>query len=189
MKIQVTNGGDMNIVQFIKSSVLISTVILTFSNKLQAEDSQEKDSKSFQLTSTSFKNLGPIPKPYTCNGADISPELSWENPPPGTRSFVLIVDDPDGIGGTRDHWVVYNIPGAVFSTKEGETPMGSTVGVHDANEPRYRGPCPPDRNHRYYFKIYALKQPLELPDGATKKQVEKAMKPLILGQAELVGIY
>jgi len=99
------------------------------------------------------------------------------------------VDDPDGMGGTRDHWVVYNIPAAITSTKEGENPKGSVAGVHDKNEPKYRGPCPPDGNHRYFFKVYALKQPLELPDGATKKQVEKAMKPFILGKAELIGIY
>ena len=174
----------MNFVRTIKADLLIAAFLLICSPKLRAEESTD-----FMLTSTSFKNLGPIPKKYTCYGDNISPQLSWSSPPAGTKSFVLIVEDPDDHGETRDHWIVYNIPAAISSTKEGELPKGSVAGVHDKNKSEYRGPCSPDKNHRYFFKLYALRQPLELPDGASKQQVEKAMHPFILGQADLIGVY
>ena len=130
-----------------------------------------------------------IPLQYTCNGANISPPLTWGLAPLGTKSFALIVDDPDAPGWTRIHWVVYNIPAEVFLTEEGQIPKGSTQGANDTGNARYRGPCPPKGTHRYFFKLYALKQTLNLPEGATKKQVEEAMDSLILGKTELIGIF
>ena len=130
-----------------------------------------------------------IPLQYTCNGANISPPLTWGSAPLGTKSFALIVDDPDAPGWTRIHWVVYNIPADVFSCTEGKSPQGSTQGANDTGKARYRGPCPPKGTHRYFFKLYALNQTLNLQEGATKKQVEEAMDPLILGKTELIGIF
>jgi Raf kinase inhibitor-like YbhB/YbcL family protein len=143
----------------------------------------------FRLSSQAFKEMEEIPTKYTCHGMNISPQLTWGAPPRETKSFALIVDDPDAPGGIKIHWVVYNIPPTVFSCKEGEAPAGSLEGLNDQGKPKYRGPCPPDRKHRYFFKLYALKEPLNLPKGATKQQVEEAMQSLVLGKAELVGVY
>ena len=143
--------------------------------------------EAFSLKSASFNANGMIPFKYSCKGEDISPSLMWENPPFGTKSFALIVDDPDAPGWTRIHWVVYNIPEKVHSCEEGRPPEGSIQGVNDQDKAVYRGPCPPTGVHRYFFKLYALKQSLRLQEGATKDQVEKAMENLILGKAELVG--
>jgi Raf kinase inhibitor-like YbhB/YbcL family protein len=143
--------------------------------------------EAFSLKSASFKANGKIPFKYSCKGEDISPSLMWESPPSGTKSYALIVDDPDAPGWTRIHWVVYNIPGEVHSCEEGQPPEGSTQGVNDQDKVGYRGPCPPIGTHRYFFKLYALKQSLSLQEGATKEQVEKDMENLILGKAELVG--
>lgn len=101
----------------------------------------------------------------------------------------MIVDDPDAPGGIKIHWVVYNIPSTVFSCKENEPPTGSSPGANDQGQPKYRGPCPPDGTHRYFFKLYALKQDLKLPKGATKQEVEDAMQSLVLGEAQLIGTY
>ncbi len=144
---------------------------------------------NFRLISESFEENGTIPLKYTCHGEDVSPALSWKSVPLGTKSFALIVDDPDAPGWTRIHWVVYNIPVEVTSFEEGETPKGSIQGANDQGKCKYRGPCPPTGVHRYFFKLYALKQPLNLPKGATKAQVEEAMKSLILGEAQLIGTY
>ncbi len=150
---------------------------------------QGDEGMNFRLTSQSFEKNGTIPVKYTCKGEDISPSLSWESAPLGTKSFALIVDDPDAPGWTRIHWVVYNIPVNVTSCKEGEAPKDSIQGANDQGKCKYRGPCPPTGIHRYFFKLYALKQLLNLPKGATKAQVEEAMESLILGEAQLIGIY
>ncbi len=163
---------------------LLTAFILLFFPRLQGEELTK-----FCLKSTSFKENGSIPSKYTCDGVNVSPPLTWDFAPLGTKSFALIVDDPDAPGGTRIHWVVYNIPATVFSSNENETPSGSSPGVNDLGQPKYRGPCPPNGPHRYFFKLYALKQELKLPKGATKKQVEEAMQSLILGEAVLIGIY
>lgn len=143
----------------------------------------------FYLKSTAFNESERIPFKYTCHGENISPPLTWGSAPSGTKSFALIVDDPDAPGWTRIHWVVFNIPANVFSSEEGKNPEGSTAGANDTGKPQYRGPCPPTGTHRYFFKLYALKQQLDLPKGATKQQVEEAMESLILGKAVLIGIY
>ncbi len=149
-----------------------------------------------KLISTVFKEGERIPAKHTCDGKNINPPLLWSNAPKGTQSFVLIMDDPDipdfvkksrGIE-VFDHWLAYNIPPSVSGVKEGTEPEG-IAGLNSAGKIGYTGPCPPDREHRYFFKIYALDTELDLPEGATKIEVENAMQGHILEQTELMGKY
>ena len=148
---------------------------------------------AFTLTSSDFQNGGDIPQKFTCKGADVSPELSWTNPPAGTRSFTLIADDPDAPAGTWTHWVLFDLPAQTSTLPEGvtkvdEVPDGGRQGRNDFRKIGYGGPCPPPgKPHRYFFKLYALDKALNLKPGASKQEVEQAMQGHVLGQAELVG--
>jgi len=148
---------------------------------------------AFTLTSSDFQNGGDIPQKFTCKGADVSPELSWTNPPAGTRSFTLIADDPDAPAGTWTHWVLFDLPAQTITLPEGvakvdEVPDGGRQGRNDFRKIGYGGPCPPPgKPHRYFFKLYALDKALNLKPGASKQEVEQAMQGHVLGQAELVG--
>ncbi len=147
----------------------------------------------FELTSNAFKEGEVIPKIYTCEGEDLSPPLRWSNPPPGTRSFVLIADDPDAPAGTWVHWVLYNIPLDLHGLAEGippqETlPNEAQQGLNDSKEIGYGGPCPPPgKPHRYYFRLCALDRELSLKPRATKAQVIEEMKGHVLAEAQLMG--
>lgn len=143
----------------------------------------------FRLTSQVFKEGASIPSKYTCDGENVSPPLKWEGVPQGTKSFVLIVDDPDAPAKVWTHWVLYNIPPTNTECREGKAPSGALEGVNDFGEIGYGGPCPPSGTHRYFFKLYALDQLLSIPQGATKLQVEKAIKPHVLGEVQLIGTY
>jgi Raf kinase inhibitor-like YbhB/YbcL family protein len=150
---------------------------------------------SFELTSTAFSAHQAIPKKFTCDGPDVSPKLSWSDPPAKTQSFALIMDDPDAPGGTWVHWVFYDAPTDAKELPEGvpkqeELPGGARQGRNDFGKIGYGGPCPPPgKPHRYFFKVYALDTKLNLKSGATKADVERAMKGHILAQAELIGRY
>jgi Raf kinase inhibitor-like YbhB/YbcL family protein len=148
----------------------------------------------FQLTSLAFTQGSPIPPRFSCDAEDLSPALQWTGPPPGTQSFALIMDDPDAPGGTWVHWVLFNIPAAARGLPEGvsDAAQQSDGGRHGENswgQPGYGGPCPPGGTHRYFFKLYALEQALELPALASKAELEAAMQGHILAQAELMGTY
>ncbi len=148
---------------------------------------------SLQLTTSAFTDGDTIPKKCTCDGADVSPELSWSDAPGGTQSFALIVDDPDAPGRVWVHWVLYNIPAGAQKLTEGvgkepELSDGSRQGRNDFGKIGYNGPCPPrGPAHRYFFKLYALDAKLSLKAGATKSDLERAMNNHVLAQAELVG--
>jgi Raf kinase inhibitor-like YbhB/YbcL family protein len=149
----------------------------------------------FVLTSSAFQDGERIPDRYTCKGEDLSPPLSWRGAPEGTKSFALIVEDPDAPGGTFIHWVIYNLPAALTELSEG-VPVskrledGSLQGINDFRTIGYRGPCPPPgRPHRYFFILRALDRELALPAGATKAQLEKEMRGHVLGEAKLMGTY
>jgi Raf kinase inhibitor-like YbhB/YbcL family protein len=147
-----------------------------------------------EIKSPAFPHDAAIPSRYTCDGADQSPPLSFSGVPEGTKSFALIMDDPDAPNGTWVHWVVWNIPSKTRSLaesvqKSATLPDGTHQGVNDFQRTGYGGPCPPGGTHRYYFKLYALDQPLELKGGSTKKDLETSMQGHILGQAELIGKY
>ncbi len=146
-----------------------------------------------QLTSTAFADLGKIPTRYSCQGENINPPLTWTEVPSGTKCFVLIMEDPDVPRNLRPdglfiHWLVWNIPPTITNIPEHTEPAG-VVGMNTAKEVGYRGPCPPDRSHRYYFRLYALDEELQLPSNAIKGEVMKAMDGHILEQAELMGRY
>ena len=135
-----------------------------------------------------------IPPKYTCDGADVSPPLSFTGAPAGTKSFALIADDPDAPMGTWVHWVAWNIPAGTRSLEEGvpkkETlPDGARQGSNDFRRVGYGGPCPPSGTHRYFFRLYALDVTPKLPSTATRQDLEKAMQGHILGQADLMGKY
>lgn len=147
------------------------------------------------LTSTSFASGGNIPKKYTCDADDNSPALSWSGAPQGTKSFALIADDPDAPVGTWTHWLLYDLPATTTSLPENvskveEPPIGGRQGRNDFRKTGYGGPCPPPgKPHRYFFKLYALDQTMNLKAGASKKELEQVMRTHILAQAELVGKY
>ncbi len=144
---------------------------------------------SIQLSSTSFTQNGVIPKQYTCDGADTSPQLSWRELPDNTKSLVLFMEDPDAPMGTFIHWVLFNIPASIKELVEGVKGIG-VEGMNDFRRMGYGGPCPPrGSNHRYYFKLFALDTLLPLKGGVKKTDVEKAMQGHILGQGEIMGRY
>ncbi len=150
---------------------------------------------AFRLRSASFENGGRIPVVYTCDGRDVSPPLSWENSPAGTKSFVLICDDPDAPVGTWVHWVIYNIPPSTKSLPEAvptdkKLKDGSMQGKNDFGRIGYGGPCPPrGKPHRYFFKLYALDTMLKVDGGLRKKEILGLIKGHVLGEAELYGTY
>ena len=148
-----------------------------------------------KLTSDAFTAESTIPKKYTCDGPDVSPALSWTGAPPNTQSFALIMDDPDAPAGTWVHWVLFNLPSDAKNLAEGvakqeQLPNGARQGLNDFRKIGYGGPCPPPgKPHRYFFKLYALDKKLDLKPGATKAEVEAALKGHVLAQGELMGRY
>jgi Raf kinase inhibitor-like YbhB/YbcL family protein len=150
------------------------------------------------LSSSAFKHNSEMPSRFTCDGANVSPPLSWSGLPPGTKSLVLIVDDPDAPDPaapkmTWVHWVLYNIPPETHDLPEGvgkhNLPRGTREGINDFKRTNYGGPCPPVGRHRYFHKLYALDAMLPSLDRATKRDIEAAMEGHVLEQAELIGTY
>jgi len=152
-------------------------------------------SANLNLKTTAFHTGGTIPVQFTCSGENISPSLTWGQPPSRTASFVLIVDDPDAPAGTWVHWVVYNLPATARQLSE-HVPAGDTIagggaqGVNDFPMNGYGGPCPPPgKPHRYFFRLYALDTTLDLRAPVRRRDVDSAMKGHILAQAELMGTF
>ena len=146
-----------------------------------------------KLTSSAFLHDQKIPAKYTCDGENVNPALDISEVPEGAQSLTLIMEDPDvpknlRKNGMWDHWVVFNMPADLSEIQEGNEPRG-TAGAGTNGETGYFGPCPPDREHRYFFKLFALDKKLDLPEKSTKADVENAMKGHILEQTELMGRY
>jgi Raf kinase inhibitor-like YbhB/YbcL family protein len=150
------------------------------------------------LTSSAFAVGQPIPKKYTCEGDDRSPPLAWTGAPAGTKSYALIVDDPDAPDPnaprmTWVHWVLYNVPAATTTLGEGSSsgalPQGAIQGHNDFGRIHFGGPCPPIGRHRYFHKLYALDAMLPADKALDKAGLESAMKGHVLAQAELMGTY
>lgn len=146
-----------------------------------------------KLISSAFPDHGIIPSLYTCEGKNINPPLEISGVPSGAKSLVLIIDDPDvpktlRPDGNYDHWIVFNIPPSIHQIAEHSVP-GGVQGRNTGGKNQYTGPCPPDREHRYFFKLYALDSLLDLPVGATKTEVEQAMRGHIIAQCQLMGRY
>jgi hypothetical protein len=176
------------------SLIIVQLFLVSF---IVSADAKEVN-PMMKVTSPAFENQGAIPKKFTCDGEDISPALAWSNIPEGTKSFALIVDDPDAPDPANPrmtwvHWVMYNIPATVSSLLEGVTdkdlPKGTLQGLNDWKKTGYGGPCPPTGNHRYFHKLYALDTVLPDLKQPTKAKLEKAMEGHVLSKAELVGLY
>jgi Raf kinase inhibitor-like YbhB/YbcL family protein len=162
---------------------IIFALIAALPNFTNAE---EGAGKKMEITSPEFRNNEFLPLDVGYNFENVNPELNIENIPAGTKSMVLIVDDPDAPVGTWVHWVMYDMP-VVERIGRGES-FGKQ-GVNDYKTKKYGGPCPPSGTHRYFFKIYALDKILGLKEGLDKRSVEKAMEGHILEEAEIVGLY
>jgi len=149
---------------------------------------------ALELTSPAFANGEAIPADFSCDGRDVSPALTWSEPPAGKESFALIMDDPDTPMGTWVHWVVYNIPASTRELEENmpaipELSNGIMQGYTSAGTTGYHGPCPPSGTHHYFFKLYALDAMLSLSTKADKKDLLSAMEGHILANGELMGTF
>ncbi len=149
----------------------------------------------FELRSSAFSQEETIPDRYTCEGADVSPPLEWRNAPEGTQGFALICEDPDAPGGTFTHWLLYNIPSGTNELNEdvpteGRLSWGAAQGRNDFGNIGYGGPCPPmGSTHRYYFRVYALDEQIELPPGASRNQLLREIEERAMARAGLMGRY
>jgi Raf kinase inhibitor-like YbhB/YbcL family protein len=178
----------------ITSFILILSLIISFQNLSQTKSHGKK--MEIKLSSTAFKEGDFIPSKYSCEGANISPQLHWSDAPKNAKSYAIIVDDPDAPGGDFVHWVIYNIPGNLSELHEDITPSRNIpdevmLGTNSFGRISYGGPCPPSgKAHRYFFKLYALDTVLHhLESGATKQQLLSAMDGHIIAEGHLIGKY
>lgn len=175
---------------------LLLTILTSCSSNQVATEITEAD-MTLELKSDAFVSGQSIPAKYACTGKNISPSLTWNEPPAGTQSFALIMDDPDAPMGTWVHWVLYNIPADRRSLEENLPVTGKNaantnnifVGKNSSGNIGYDGPCPPSGTHRYYFKLYALDSQISMLPGATKEEVLREMKGHVLAQGELMGTF
>lgn len=197
MKNAYTLLGLMFLVVFVGAYVLFerAEAPTTENKELILQESKTPTPMTLSLTSPAFEDGGLIPSKYTCDGENINPELHIEGVPEGTKSLVLVMDDPDipdAVKESRgiekfDHWVLYNIDPATTVIPEG-APVGS-LGKNSRGEEAYTGACPPDREHRYIFRLYALSGKLNFIAAPTLEEVETAAKSMSLGEAVLVSHY
>ncbi len=174
-------------------------IVYLFAVNFGGEQNNMEENK-FTLESPAFAQMGEIPSRFTCDSATpISPPFKISNVPAGTVSMVLLMDDPDipeSVKAERgidvfDHWVVYGITPDMTEINEGieASSAWATEGLNSAGSSGYRGPCPPDGRHRYFFKLYALNGDLSFVKAPTKQEVVEAMQPMIISEAELIGTY
>jgi len=173
--------------------ILLMPLASCGNSALHAEQMRGPSPSGFRIESAAFKDGGPIPRRFTCKGADISPALRWTEPPGGTRSFTLIVEDPDAPGGVWTHWVVYNLPARARQVpenvpKQDHLAGGGFQGLNSFGRAGYGGPCPPTGNaHRYFFRLYALDIILSLKPGAARSDVLEAAKGHTLARTQWMG--
>lgn len=183
-----------------RNLILAFILIVLISACSPTVEGTEEDFMTNQITLTSdaFASGGSIPAKYTCVGRDISPALAWSEPPAGTQSLALIMEDPDAPGGVWVHWVLYNIPPETRGLAEDLPVTGKNVpngqgspftGRNSWGDIGYGGPCPPSGMHRYIFKLYALDETVGLLPGADKGELLKGMEGHILAQGELTGTF
>ncbi len=178
--------------RIITLSFLSFFLLCSFLPKIIAE--KQEENMEIKIQSNAFKHEGMIPSKYTCDGEDISPQLSWGDVPEQTQSLALISDDPDAPMGTWVHWVVFNMPPDKTSLQENfpkdkKMQDGTIQGITSFKKNGYGGPCPPSGTHRYYFKLYALDKKLDLGPDAEKSDVLEALEGHILATGELIGKY
>ena len=149
----------------------------------------------FSVSSSSFADGGKIATVYSCKGRDTAVQLAWREPPPGTKSFAIIMDDPDAqsvAGYTWVHWNVLNVPATVLEVAEGGRIQAALIGRNDFGKRRYDGPCPPRGSHRYVIAIYALDGEVEegfSDSPRTRAEFEEAIASRILAKAEIAGTF
>lgn len=196
--------GVLFIFIFVSAFFLISSKEVRDTESTKApptnlETNQEvtQQTMSLELTSSAFEHNRSIPSSFTCDGNNINPEFLISNVPEGTRSLVLLMDDPDipdFVKESRgiekfDHWTLFNISPDTTTIAENSAPEGAVEGKNSGGENGYTGPCPPDREHRYFFKLYALDSELTLTNKAIMADIEKAMEGRILEEVTLIGLY
>jgi hypothetical protein len=173
--------------------ILLFTIIFSTINNFPQQE-RGKFKMEIEIRSRSFKDGEYIPPKYTCDGMNISPQLSWSCKVEGIKTFAIIVEDPDAPRGIFTHWIVYNIPSKINSLMENSTPAKNVsdevlMGTNDFGRIGYGGPCPPSGTHRYYFRIYGLNSAVHLDSGATKSEVVKKMEGHIIARGEFMGKY
>lgn len=187
-----------HIVYTISGVIIICAVIfgiLYVQNQDQQQISEQgtinglKNMSTLQLSSSGFEQNATIPKKYTCQGEGVNPPLSISGIPEGTKTFALIMDDPDAPMGVWDHWVMWNIAPDTASIAENSVPGSAVLGSNSSGKNEYQGPCPPSGTHRYRFSVYAVSDILSLKPGSTKAELLNALTGKILAQYTLVGLY
>lgn len=178
--------------------IILGVIGYSYRQEFQWSDTHEStpvviNETHMKLFSPNFEHNGNIPSKYTCDGLNINPELEIREVPDATKSFALIMEDPDvpktiRQDGMWDHWLIWNIASTTQKIGEGEK-ISADYGLTTKGTKDYGGPCPPDKAHRYFFKLFALDTTLALPSGSTKHELEQAMQGHILETAELIGIY
>lgn len=166
----------------------IATVLVTTGSLMSPPEARKK----MVLSSSAFKDGQPIPAEYTCDGKNISPQLNWSGAPANTQSLLLIVDDPDAPAGVWTHWLVWDLSTDISDLAEdfAKSPSTAKQGTNDFKKPGYGGPCPPTgKTHRYFFRIYALDTALNLPAGASRKDVDAAIAKHVVAMGQLMGTY
>ena len=145
---------------------------------------------SITVTSNAFPRGGQIPVDYSCDGKNMSPQLTWSAPPQGTKSLAIVLDDPDAPGGTFTHWILFNVAGETLTLAESADPaaIGARLGANDAHNVAYSGPCPPrGEMHRYLFHVYAIDGVLANNEGTTRAELDAALAGHVLGHGALLG--
>lgn len=157
----------------------------------QEESMLKQSPRTLQVSSPAYAEGEAVPRTFTCQGGDVSPPLRFGGLPEGTRSVAVVFDDPDAPGATWVHWVFWNWPSGRADLAEGEDvrAAGARLGENSWGNNEYGGPCPPRGTHRYVFTVHALDAPLDLPEGASVAQLEKAMQGHVLAWGTLTGTY
>ena len=188
----VRNGCHASSPLLLRRALVIMPVLTMFIAVVPARVPGQQASK-IELKTTLFTPGGFIPKRFTCEAEDVSPSLTWTEPPAGTQSFAIIEDDPDAPSGVFVHWLIYDLPAAYRQLSEGisgndQMPDGARQGTNDFSRTGYSGPCPPPgKPHRYFIRLYALDTITNLHSAATRRELDNAMQGHILAQAELMG--
>jgi Raf kinase inhibitor-like YbhB/YbcL family protein len=165
----------------------MKTLTILFAGLLFSLALPESLKAQIHVRSSAFASGGNIPAQFTCKGANTNPPLQFEGIPRGAKSLALIVDDPDAPSGLFTHWLIWNIDPATTQIAEKSVPHGAVEGTSDFGKPGYGGPCPPSGTHRYFFRLFALNQTLDLKMGVKRSALEHAMKGHVIGQGELMG--
>ena len=164
------------------------------SEQTQSDPDQEGTNMTFQLKSSAFSHGEPIPRVYSCDGENVSPPLTWTDPPAGSEALVLIMDDPDAPSGDFVHWVLYGLPAEAGSmpqavAAEENRQDGSRQGNNGRGQIGYTGPCPPGGTHRYFFHLYAVDNQINLAAGEAKQAVLQHIDGHVVATAELMGTF